>query len=622
MQAGSTVGRFVVEKTVAEDALGRVVRAKDAKTGTAVSLRLLPASLVSEGAFRRLRKECRAAVLLKHGNIVATYGAGSLDGGGLFVARQWIRGEPLSQVLARREAPLPLWDACNVVAHLCTALGFAHAKMAHAAIRPSAIWVTDERRLLISDFGVGSVIVQERGAEIFGAEATCIAPEVRRGGSPTKLSDVYGIGAVLYSMLMLEPPGETPRSLSERYPDAGVALEQVLLACLAADPAERFETPAEVRAALLSLVAEGRAPAGEPVLDLEVDAGLDSIAPPPMPTAPIRPSAADRSSNPSVGMRVSLHESFRGEVVDPSKGVQAAEVDLGALLQKISEHDAARWTVEVDGLDHGPFSGRELVAKIALDEVNEEHWVTNLDTGERRRADAWEEFADFFAEQRERKRAADHQRAVIATERAEKVTGRFKMVVAGAIVGLLAIGTAIFLLTRQAGQDEALAETARDLYERGEIQFESSADMLPDPPKGAARGKRRAGGGGAGAGSSGGSDGAGSSYEDAMNRAVELGDVSSGGGERRLTAAEVTGVMNRHVNQIYRTCVIPELRSGGALKEVTIDIAIAGTGAVMGASARQGSSSFQACINRSVRTIHFPKFPAPRMGTRFRFSAD
>jgi hypothetical protein len=148
----------------------------------------------------------------------------------------------------------------------------------------------------------------------------------------------------------------------------------------------------------------------------------------------------------------------------------------------------------------------------------------------------------------------------------------------------------------------------------GEIEITGTAGILPDPPRGR--------GGGGGHRRSGGGGGGGVSYEEAMNRAVEMGDVRQGGGERRLSPGEVAGVMNRHVNRIYGACVVPETRGGGHLGEVTIDLAIAGNGQVLGASARPGSGGFQACVSRTVSSIRFPTFPAPRMGARYKFSVD
>jgi hypothetical protein len=106
-----------------------------------------------------------------------------------------------------------------------------------------------------------------------------------------------------------------------------------------------------------------------------------------------------------------------------------------------------------------------------------------------------------------------------------------------------------------------------------------------------------------------------------MNQAVDLGDAKSGGGERQLTSGDVAGVMNTRLNSLFG-CVSEELRRGGKLSSVKIDLAIAGSGSVLGASVSAGSNEFQGCIAGKVRNIHFPAFPAPRMGARYSFNVD
>jgi hypothetical protein len=106
-----------------------------------------------------------------------------------------------------------------------------------------------------------------------------------------------------------------------------------------------------------------------------------------------------------------------------------------------------------------------------------------------------------------------------------------------------------------------------------------------------------------------------------MERAVDIGSAAGGGGEQRLTAGTVQGVMNRNINRFF-SCVGAEIRRGGQLGSVRIDLAIAGDGSVIGASTRQGSGAFRSCIASKVRTVRFPSFSAPRMGASFSFSVD
>jgi hypothetical protein len=97
-----------------------------------------------------------------------------------------------------------------------------------------------------------------------------------------------------------------------------------------------------------------------------------------------------------------------------------------------------------------------------------------------------------------------------------------------------------------------------------------------------------------------------------MMRAVDIGSAG-GGGEQTLSAQTVAGVVNKSLNQIYNGCV------RGSVGKVKVDIAIAGSGQVLGVSVNAGDAGFQRCVADQVRRIRFPSFPAPRMGARYSF---
>jgi hypothetical protein len=326
------------------------------------------------------------------------------------------------------------------------------------------------------------------------------------------------------------------------------------------------------------------------------------------------------SAPPVVGQRISIHEEFRPSAISlVPEGAPApassAHVDLGGLLKKITENDAPRWMAQKDGLDHGPFSGRELVELIAKGDVLGDYGLLNMDTGERRKVSEWPDFIE-FVEQHRLKRAVEAETHAIAHSAKVETRGNVaKFMVAGAvIVGILMI-LGVFLYTRGAEQDQQVAmNDLADLYARGDIQIEGAAGILPDPPPAT----RRGGGGGH---RGGGGGGGGRSYEDAMSEAMDIGDATRAGGEGRLSPAQVAGVMNGQINWMFG-CVSSELRSGRSVGRVRIDIAIAGSGQVMGSSVRAGSPEFQRCIQGRVGGIRFPSFGAPRMGASYAFDAS
>jgi hypothetical protein len=643
-------GRFQIEHAVGEDALGAVLAAKDQKTSKPIALRMLPKALLEgAAASEALRAGVRTAAALPHKNLVTAFGAGLDPKAGWYVASEWVEAQQLSEIVAFRAANdlggTSLRGAVDVTQQLCAALTAAHVKTVHGGVRPSVVWVAKNGRVKLGDLGITRALLKSAGAQAFGpTEQPWLAPEVKTGAAPDPKSDVFGIGALLYAMLTGRSPSDEFLPPSKSHPDASVALDQVLLACLDPDPGNRFETPDEVSAALARLSADAPPAAhndftGETdAHDFDIDVGsmrpratAAAAATPAFPKPPAAPRMpgppAPPDGRPKVGQRVAAGEQFRASLPNPpgapvapapkdtaaTAAAPPAEVDLGSLLAKITENDAPRWMVVKDNLDHGPFSGRELVQSILKGEVLDTHGLLNMDTGERRKVREFPEFVEFLEQYTLRKNEADEKVALERSETVQKAGNAAKLLVALAVLGVVGLIAGIFIVTRQGKSSERVADSnLADLYERGQINITGTAGILPPPPRGSGRrGGGRGGGGGGGM-----------SYEEAMNQAVNLGDVSrGGGGERQLTPGDVAGVMNRNLNSLF-SCVSAELRSGGSLSNVQIDLAIAGSGQVLGASSRQGSASFKNCIGNRARGIRFPTFPAPRMGARYSFSVD
>jgi serine/threonine-protein kinase len=589
--------------------------------------------------------------------------------GARFIACEWLEGQPLTIVVARKNAEgekLSLRGAYNVIAHIARALDAAHqAGLCHGALRPAVVWISKAGRVKIAELGIARAILKNAGAVALGAtEQPFLAPEVRGGAAPNIRTDVFGIGGLLYTMLTGRSAGEDFVPPSVAHPEAGPEIDAILLKCLAADPAARYASPEEVRAALSPHCGGGQgedeAESGKLGIDIDIDVDMAvSEIPPPSkaasvampanlraPAAPVAPAApaqkpaapaqkpaapaqkpaapaqkpaavmpklVTNAEAPRVGARVSIHEEFRASIPQPAAVIRPSEVDLGKLVHQITENDAARWMVEKDRLDHGPFAGRELINMIANGEVLGDHSLLNMDTGERKQVCEYPEFIEFVEQYRLKKAALDEKSAIASAAKVEKASNAAKFMIASGVVVSILLLVGVYFLTRQSEQTRTVADAdLADLYERGEVQIEGSAGILPDPPRGSGgrrSGARRAGGG------------AGTSYEDAMNQVVEIGDATRSGGEGRLSPAQVVGAMNGRINTLF-SCVSEELRSGRTLGRVRVDLAIAGSGQVLGSSVRAGSPEFQRCVQQRVAAVRFPSFGAPRMGASYTFDAS
>ncbi len=591
-------GRFEVVDRVDEDAQAVVWSAKDQQTNRALLVRVIRQELVPSSSVPELREACRTAATLSHRNIARVFGVGKTPRGAHFIAGEWIDGARLSDFIQKRNSdgdPISLRGTYNVIAHLCSALSYAQEKGPHGTLRPSVVWVTRGGHVKVQDFGVGQVLLDSAGPDAFrSADHACLAPEVKRGEAPTERSDVFGIGAILYELLTSRAPGPHFVAPSHVRDDIPPELDGILLECLAPDPEDRFESPEAVRNALLPFVTQANSLPPPADADVSVDIDLGSVLPPADLDIP--------------GVDVAAVPPFA-----PPPGPKRRRI--ASLIHELSTDPKQRWMVARDKMDHGPFNARELIERLNVGGFAGDDPTMNTDTGERKPLRKWPEFREFVLQREHQDTEAAEHAARVNAHRAETRSSAMKWLIAASLIGVVALVIGGFLLSRSSGMREIANMELDDLFKLGKITT-GEAGLLPDPP--VRKRKRGSTTVPAKRSSSGGFE----SYSEAMSRAMEIGDASQGGGEGRLTGGQVAGVMNNNLNRFYSRCVVPEVKSGGKPGTVKVDLAIAGSGSVMGATVHGGSPSFQGCMGQQIKAVRFPGFGAPRMGARYTFTVN
>ena len=598
LHPGAVVGgRFEVIDQIDEDPQAVVWSAKDQQTKRAILVRVIRPELVSSETAPDFREACRTAATLSHRNIARVFGVGRTPKGEHFIAGEWIDGTRLSDFIQERNGdPISLRGIYNVVAHLCSALSYAHEKGPHGTLRPSIVWVTRGGRVKVHDFGVGQVLLGAAGSDAFkSTDHACLAPEVKRGEPATPQTDVFGIGAILYELLTTRSPGSDFVAPSHVRDDIPAAMDGILFQCLAPDPKDRFDSPEAVRNALLPFVTEANSLPPPADVGVGVDIDLGSVLPPPdleIPMFSLVPLAPQQPLAPPPA---------------PKRG-------LMSMINQLSADTKQRWMVAQDKMDHGPFNARELIERLNVGGFSGDDLTFDTDTGERKALREWPEFRDFILQREHQDTTAAEQAARVNAHRSEKRSSAMKWLIAASLIGLVVISVGGFLLSRSSDIREAASTELGDLFKLGKITT-GEAGLLPDPPV-----KRRKRGSSAAPPAK--RNGGFFSYNEAMSQAMEIGDASQGGGEGRLTGNQVASVMNRNLNRFYGKCVIPEVKSGGKPGNVKVDLAIAGNGSVMGTTVHGGSAGFQGCMGQQIKSVHFPTFGAPRMGARYSFTVN
>ncbi len=274
-------GKFLVEEGIGEGGMGRVYRARHLSLERTVVLKMLHRGLSADPQLaRRFHREAKAASRLNHPNSVAVLDFGEAEDGTLFMAMEHLGGRDLSRLVA--EGPLGAARVVRIGSQILSALAEAHAQgVVHRDLKPENVMVEDRRDdpdfVKVLDFGIAQVSGAGDGEpRLTRSGLVCgtpeyMSPEQASGKELDARSDLYSVGVMLYEMATGELPfaSETPlgylgKHLAEepvpprqRRPDLAIpaALDALVVKAMSKDPAARFASADEMRAALLACAA-------------------------------------------------------------------------------------------------------------------------------------------------------------------------------------------------------------------------------------------------------------------------------------------------------------------------------------------------------------------------------
>jgi Leucine-rich repeat (LRR) protein/tRNA A-37 threonylcarbamoyl transferase component Bud32 len=329
------LGSYILLERLGEGGMGQVFKARNWKLGRVVAVKLIrPERLAHPDAVRRFRREVQAAAALSHANIVHAYDADEIGGTHLLVM-ECVEGANDLARLVKERGPLPVAQACEYIRQ--AALGLQHAYkrgLVHRDIKPHNLLLTaDGRTVKILDMGLArldrpdadgekSSTMTQEGA-VMGTP-DYIAPEQVMGSHDVDIrADLYSLGCTFYQLLTgrVPFPGGTlmqkfdgqrfqePAPIENFRPDVPPAVAAVVRQLMAKKPEERYQTPAEVVAALAALT---RA-AEETSWSLEVADGTSRAG---RTTA----VAADRSGDTVASPFADLDRGATAVVVAPAAG--------------------------------------------------------------------------------------------------------------------------------------------------------------------------------------------------------------------------------------------------------------------------------------------------------------
>ncbi len=203
------IGPYLIARKIGAGGMGTVYVGTHEQTGQVAAIKVLPASLAREDGFvLRFNREIEALQRLKHINIVKFFESGTDDNETYFYAMEYVEGDTLTSRL-RRDRRIPWPESIQIAVQICAGLKHAHdVGVVHRDLKPSNLLIAKDGTVKITDFGVAQVFAAEQltitGAVIGTAEF--MSPEQVEGRRADRRSDLYSLGAVLYTMLVGQPP--------------------------------------------------------------------------------------------------------------------------------------------------------------------------------------------------------------------------------------------------------------------------------------------------------------------------------------------------------------------------------------------------------------------------------
>src|SRR5581483_7725542 len=217
MQPGQVFGPFTLEEKLGAAAMGVVWRAVYTKTGQRVAIKIMMPGLDDHNANALDRFEREAEILKQfhHANIVRLFGVGKYQGR-RYYAMEYIEGEPLDRVIARRDRMS--WEEVAALGRqLCSALQHAHEKgVIHRDLKPSNLMVLKDGSVKLTDFGIAKDMdrTQLTSENCTVGTASYMSPEQCRGDrNLTHKSDLYSLGVVFYELVTGKKPFEADNAM-------------------------------------------------------------------------------------------------------------------------------------------------------------------------------------------------------------------------------------------------------------------------------------------------------------------------------------------------------------------------------------------------------------------------
>ena len=289
LNVGTRVGPYEIVALVGSGGMGEVYRARDAKLGRDVALKVLPEAFARDAErMARFQREAKVLASLNHPNIATIHGLED-SGATHALVMELVEGPTLADRI--RTGPIPIDEALRIAKQICEALEYAHERgIVHRDLKPANVKVTNDDAVKVLDFGLAKALEADASsidiansptvsrmatqAGVLLGTAAYMSPEQAKGKAVDRRADIWAFGCVLYEILTGqmafrgESVTDTLAAVIKEEPDwsqlpaaTPVRVRVLLQRCLQKDPKQRLRDIGDARISLDEVLAGAPEPA-------------------------------------------------------------------------------------------------------------------------------------------------------------------------------------------------------------------------------------------------------------------------------------------------------------------------------------------------------------------------
>ncbi len=266
-EPGSIIGGYELVDEIARGGMGTIYRARHVSLGSQVAVKVLKRDLASRpDTVKRFIREGKLIARLDHPGIIKVFDVGR-QGDFYYIIMELVEGRNLQQVVDQ-DGPLPIRKALDIARQVALALHHAHRNgVIHRDVKPSNLILSKDGTVYVTDFGIARLLDQDtaltRAGSLIGTPSH-MSPEQCRGSGVDERSDIYSLGATLYTLVSGRPPFKSKSTarlviqlLHDNPPPIETLVERLepevarcIKRMMAKHPAARYQTANEVADAI------------------------------------------------------------------------------------------------------------------------------------------------------------------------------------------------------------------------------------------------------------------------------------------------------------------------------------------------------------------------------------